>query len=61
MKPYQLIYKILQRFKFSELADYEKNVNNQVYKYNAYKKAAKSIIELTDKIKSGKDARRLVL
>ena len=28
-----------------ELADFEKNVNRQIHKYNAYRKAARSIIE----------------
>jgi len=40
----------------SELADFEKNVTKQIYKYNAYNKAAKSIMQYPTKITSGKEA-----
>lgn len=43
----------------SELADYEKNVNRQVYKYNAYRKAARTIIDHPTKITNGKEAKKL--
>jgi len=44
-----------------ELADFEKNVNRQIHKYNAYRKAARSIIEYPTEIKSGKEAAKLVI
>ncbi len=46
---------------YLELADYEKNVNKQVYKFNAYKKAARSIKDYPHKITSGKEAKDLVI
>ena len=42
------------------MADYEKNVNRQVYKYNAYRKAARAIIDHPAKITNGKEAKKLV-
>lgn len=42
-----------------ELANYEKNVNRQMHKYNAYRKAAGVIAKHTGAIKSGKEARKL--
>ena len=45
---------------FSELANYEKNVNRQMHKYNAYRKAAGVIAKCEQPIKSGKEARKLV-
>ena len=44
-----------------ELADYEKNVNRQMHKYNAYRKAARSIATSATPIKSGKEASKLVV
>lgn len=43
-----------------ELSDYEKNVNRAIHKYNAYRKAASTIANHTEKITSGKEAKRLV-
>ena len=45
---------------FAELANYEKNVTRQMHKYNAYRKAASIIAKHPEKIKSGKDAQKLV-
>lgn len=42
-----------------ELANYERNVNKNIYKYNAYRKAAKSLAEYPTRIKSGEEARKL--
>jgi len=43
-----------------ELANYEKNVNRQMHKYNAYRKAAGVIAQQKTKITSGAQARKLV-
>ncbi|ELU13474.1 hypothetical protein CAPTEDRAFT_143306, partial [Capitella teleta] len=42
-----------------ELANYEKNVNRQMHKYNAYRKAAGAIAKHPEKINSGKEAKKL--
>ncbi|KAG5870115.1 hypothetical protein JTB14_025998 [Gonioctena quinquepunctata] len=42
-----------------ELADYEKNVSRNIYKYNAYKKAASVIAEYPGHITSGEEAKKL--
>ena len=44
----------------SELANYEKNVNRQMHKYNAYRKAAGAIAKHPEHITSGKEAKKLV-
>ena len=38
-----------------ELSDFERNVSRNVYKANAYKKAAGTIAHLTERISSGKE------
>ncbi|XP_026570956.1 DNA polymerase beta isoform X2 [Pseudonaja textilis] len=43
----------------SELANYEKNVNRAIHKYNAYRKAASVISKYPNKIKSGSEAKKL--
>ncbi|XP_024886623.1 DNA polymerase beta-like [Temnothorax curvispinosus] len=43
----------------SELADYERNVNKNVFKYNAYRKAAGTLGALTERVKSGEEAKKL--
>ncbi|KAK7864609.1 hypothetical protein R5R35_003198 [Gryllus longicercus] len=43
----------------SELANYERNVNRNVYKYNAYRKAARTLADYPTRIKSGEEARKL--
>jgi len=43
-----------------ELANYEKNVNRQMHKYNAYRKAAGVIARYSKEITSGAEARKLV-
>ncbi|XP_070621576.1 DNA polymerase beta isoform X2 [Erythrolamprus reginae] len=43
----------------SELANYEKNVNRAIHKYNAYRKAASVISKYPSKIKSGSEAKKL--
>ncbi|TTB27301.1 DNA polymerase beta [Bagarius yarrelli] len=40
-----------------ELANYEKNVNRAIHKYNAYRKAASVIAKYPQKIKSGTEAK----
>ncbi|XP_043938911.1 DNA polymerase beta isoform X1 [Protopterus annectens] len=43
----------------TELANYEKNVNRAIHKYNAYRKAASVIAKYPTKIKSGAEAKKL--
>ena len=45
---------------FSELANYEKNVNRMMHKYNVYRKAAGLLAKHPTRIKSGAEARKLV-
>ncbi|XP_003489556.1 DNA polymerase beta isoform X1 [Bombus impatiens] len=42
-----------------ELANYERNVSNNIYKYNAYRKAASTLSTLSERVKSGQEARKL--
>ncbi|KAI4898755.1 hypothetical protein NFI96_014139 [Prochilodus magdalenae] len=42
-----------------ELANYERNVNRAIHKYNAYRKAASVIAKYPNKIKSGTEAKKL--
>ncbi|KAG9330355.1 hypothetical protein JZ751_025658 [Albula glossodonta] len=42
-----------------ELANYERNVNRAIHKYNAYRKAASVIAKYPQKIKSGTEAKKL--
>ncbi|KAK2586716.1 hypothetical protein KPH14_011751 [Odynerus spinipes] len=42
-----------------ELANYERNVSKNVYKYNAYRKASGTLSTLTKRVKSGEEARKL--
>ncbi|XP_075715032.1 DNA polymerase beta isoform X1 [Rhinoderma darwinii] len=42
-----------------ELANYERNVNRAIHKYNAYRKAASVISKYPTKIKSGTEAKKL--
>ena len=48
-------------FLFTELANYEKNVNRQMHKYNVYRKAAGVLAKNPTRIKSGAEAKALVL
>ncbi|XP_037382054.1 DNA polymerase beta [Talpa occidentalis] len=43
----------------TELANFEKNVNQAIHKYNAYRKAASVIAKYPQKIKSGAEAKKL--
>lgn len=43
----------------NELAEYEKNVNRNIHKYNVYRKAAGVLAQLPTKIKSGEEAKKL--
>ena len=43
-----------------ELADFEKNVNKQVYKYNAYRKASRSVLNYPNKITKKEQIKELV-
>ncbi|XP_067010757.2 DNA polymerase beta isoform X1 [Anabrus simplex] len=43
----------------SELANYEKNVSRNIYKYNAYRKAATTLAALSHRVTSGEEARKL--
>ncbi|CAH1246834.1 POLB [Branchiostoma lanceolatum] len=43
----------------TELANYEKNVNRQMHKYNAYRKAASVLAKHPTRIKNGTEARKL--
>ncbi|XP_076753574.1 DNA polymerase beta [Xylocopa sonorina] len=42
-----------------ELANYERNVSKNIYKYNAYRKAAGTLSGLPDRVKSGQEAKKL--
>lgn len=42
-----------------ELANYERNVSKNIYKYNAYRKAAGTLSGLTERIKSGQEAKKI--
>lgn len=42
-----------------ELADYERNVSKNVYKYNAYRKAAGTLSSLQERVKNGEEAKKL--
>ena len=42
-----------------ELSNFEKNVNRNVFKHNAYRKAASVISKLPERLKSGEEARKL--
>ncbi|XP_014251968.1 DNA polymerase beta-like [Cimex lectularius] len=42
-----------------ELADYEKNVNRNIHKHNAYRKAAQTLAALPNRIKNGEEAKKL--
>ncbi|XP_014356832.2 DNA polymerase beta [Papilio machaon] len=42
-----------------ELAEYEKNVNRNIHKYNAYKKAASVLAAQPKRIQSGEEAKKL--
>ena len=44
---------------FTELADYERNVNRNIYKYNAYRNAATALAAHPTRIQSGEEARKL--
>lgn len=44
---------------FAELANYEKNVNRNIHKHNAYRKAANSIAAYGKRITSAEEARKL--
>ncbi|XP_069473757.1 DNA polymerase beta [Ambystoma mexicanum] len=43
----------------TELANYERNVNRAIHKYNAYRKAASVISKYPSKIKNGNEAKKL--
>ncbi|XP_075457658.1 DNA polymerase beta isoform X2 [Ascaphus truei] len=43
----------------TELANFERNVNRAIHKYNAYRKAASVIAKYPTKIKSGTEAKKL--
>ncbi|XP_035641821.1 DNA polymerase beta [Oncorhynchus keta] len=43
----------------TELANYERNVNRAIHKYNAYRKAASVISKYPQKIKNGDEAKKL--
>ena len=45
---------------FTELANYEKNVNHALHKYNAYRKAAGAIANFPTRLTSGAEAKKLV-
>lgn len=44
---------------FAELSNYEKNVSKNIYKSNAYRKAASSLAALSSRVKSGDEAKKL--
>jgi DNA polymerase beta len=46
-------------FGFTELANYERNVNRNIYKYNAYRNAAIALAAHPTRVQSGEEARKL--
>ncbi|KAK9297035.1 hypothetical protein QLX08_009132 [Tetragonisca angustula] len=42
-----------------DLANYERNVSKNIYKYNAYRKAATTLSGLPERVKNGQEARKL--
>lgn len=44
---------------FAELSNYEKNVTKNIYKSNAYRKAASTLSSLPQRVKSGAEAKKL--
>lgn len=46
-------------FCFIELANYERNVNRNIYKYNAYRNAAIALAAHPTRVQSGEEARKL--
>lgn len=42
-----------------ELANYERNISKNIYKYNAYRKAAGTLSNLSERVKNGNEARKL--
>lgn len=54
-------FRLIVMLSFSpELANYEKNVNRAMHKYNAYRKAAGVIAKHPTRIKNGEEAKKLV-
>lgn len=43
----------------AELANYERNVSKNIYKYNAYRKAAGTLSGLSERVQSGGEAKKL--
>lgn len=43
----------------SELANYERNVTKNIYKSNAYRKAATTLGKLRERVKNGAEAKKL--
>jgi hypothetical protein len=43
------------------LADFEKNVNREIYKHNAYQKVALEIMNYPQKIKTIEEAKKFVI
>ncbi|CAG9770196.1 unnamed protein product [Ceutorhynchus assimilis] len=43
----------------TELAEYEKNINRNIHKYNAYRKAAATLAAHPTRVKSGAEAKKL--
>lgn len=41
------------------MAKYERDVGNNIFKYNAYRKAAGTLGTLPERVKSGKEAKKL--
>lgn len=46
-------------FRFQELAEYEKNSNRNIFKYEAYKKAAAVLASHPKRVNSGSEASKL--
>lgn len=46
-------------FVLIELADFEKNINRNIHKYNAYRKAAATLANHPTRITSGAEAKKL--
>lgn len=43
----------------TDLANYERNVSKNIYKYNAYRKAVATLSGLPERVKNGQEAKKL--
>lgn len=59
IRDYEIYMIRYKQYLFAELADFERNVSKNVFKYNAYRKAAGTLSALPERVKSGEEAKKL--